>query len=156
MPKNTTIIFFIKKINKNFHLYQQWDLNPYHPSMKRGFYHLNYIDTFANNRIRTYTLPCTYGRFYHLNYIDIIKEFSYLSFWRLLTSDTHLTIISCDTIYIPKDGGLTFKQSFGPRHFSSRAIWCAIGELNSGHRDYGGWNEIWTHNLYFKNLGCYL
>ena len=47
MPKNTTIIFLIKKINKNFHLYQQWDSNPYYPSTKRGFYHLNYIDTGA-------------------------------------------------------------------------------------------------------------
>ena len=53
MPKNTPIIFFIKKINKNFHLYQQWDSNPYYPSTKRGSYHLNYIDTGAPAESRT-------------------------------------------------------------------------------------------------------
>ena len=72
MPKNTTIIFLIKKINKNFHLYQQWDSNPYYPSTKRGSYHLNYIDTGAPAESRTPDPLIKSQMLCHLSYRRIV------------------------------------------------------------------------------------
>lgn len=104
MPKNTTIIFLIKKINKNSHLYQQWDSNPYFPSMKRGSYRLNYIDTGAPSESWT---PDTV-------IMEASKRFELLfplAYYTGALPLTELTKVTCSTIwangaYLIPQGGI--------------------------------------------------